>query len=207
MEHSAAYTDFVRIMENASGRERLLGIPANVLTDIFDWERDEVEEIIWKAFTEKDDIEMTYYLPRLKNYQPAEEVQKKLAKFNIPSRQNVALAYTMYKLSKNPSFLNIVKVNIMKKKEKTSYVAIVLQDCELEDENIYNLLKDLYVGLTDKFEVSFAEDGLFYYKGIIKTLGSTEEVQNNIELAKKYYSEDIEERKKLIVEFEKEFGN
>lgn len=205
MEHSEAYNNFIKIMENKNF-ERRFGIPPRVLDEVEPFERDDVEKIIWDRFVNLGDIEMTYYLPRLKNYQATEEVQKKLVEFSIPSRQNTSLAYCLYQLSNNPDFLKIVKTNILKKLEKTSYIYVIFQDCDKNDVNIYNLLKELYLELTDSAELTAVEKGLFFFKGIISNLYAYDNVQKNLELFNRYFSMDLEERKKLLIEFEKEFG-
>ena len=102
--------------------------------------------------------------------------------------------------------MNIVKNNIEKKTESTSYIALVLQDFEKNDENIYNLLRELYVNVADLEELCLIEDGLFFCKGIISSLFAVQTDEEINDLSRKYFSEDIEERKNLIDEFEKEFG-
>ena len=205
MEHSAMYNSFIGVV-NSSGISRLGGVPRYLLDEIYDWERDEVEQIIWNRFVDANDMDFAFYLPRLKNYQPMEEVKKKLDNYPIPSDTSVILAYTLYKISEDTNYLEIIRDNINKKVKGSCYISFVLQDCKLDDKNIYNLLRTLYTEITDLDELSLVEDGLFYYKGIIKKLFSPEELRKNIDLSKKYFAVDVEARKKLIDEFEKEFA-
>ena len=204
MDHSSMYNSFIKII-NSSGIDRLGGVPRYLLDEIYDWERDEVEEIIWNRFVNLNEMDLAFYLPRLKNYRPLEEVKKKLEIYPIPSEISVILAYTLYKLSGDTNYLEIVRENINKKEKGSCYTSFVLQDCELDDKNIYNLLKTLYSEITNPGEIRMVEDGLFYYKGILKQLFSVEEDKKNLDLIKKYYNSDVDERKKLINEFEKEF--
>lgn len=203
-QHSEMYTKFINII-NGTGYNRLGGIPKHLLNEVYDWEREEVENIVWNRFL-NNDMDMTFYLPHLTFFQPTETVKNKLGEYKIPSRQSVQLSYTMYKLTKEQDYLNIVKNNIEKKTESTSYIALVLQDFEKNDENIYNLLRELYVNVADLEELCLIEDGLFFCKGIISSLFAVQTDEEINDLSRKYFSEDIEERKNLIDEFEKEFG-
>lgn len=56
MENSNAYK-YLMNQINATGSEKLDGYDSKVMEKIFDWERDEVETIIWKTFHQKKDID------------------------------------------------------------------------------------------------------------------------------------------------------
>ncbi len=64
MHHSKAYNQLLSHV-NATGREKD-GYYPNILEEIYDYERDWAEDIIWKAFHDGD-IEVVMYLPKLKN--------------------------------------------------------------------------------------------------------------------------------------------
>lgn len=206
MEHSTSYTSFVNLINNTNSFARVNGIPGNLLVEIYDWERDDVENIIWNRFIKMNDMDMTYYLPRLKREVSIEEIEKKLTNYSIPSRQNVQIAYTLYRITANPKYLQLVKSNIVKKNERTSYVAIVLQDCDPKDSNIYSFLRELFIEEIQTGELVMVIDGLFFCKGIMKKMFSIEESNKCKELFSKYFSQDVGERKKLIIQFENEFG-
>lgn len=66
MENSDAYKRLVKQI-NAVGREKLDGYYSNTLEEIYDWEREDVETIIWNTFNEKKDTDLAVFLPKLKN--------------------------------------------------------------------------------------------------------------------------------------------
>lgn len=37
------------------------------MEEIYDWERDEVEDIIWDAFINKKEVDLAQFMPKLKN--------------------------------------------------------------------------------------------------------------------------------------------
>lgn len=205
MEHSEMYTYFIDLINGPSVDRRRSGIPSLLLDEIYDWEREEIEDIIWRRF-QVGDVDMTYYLPRLKYYQPVEKIEEMVSGCKIPSRMCVQLMYALYKINSDPDCLEIIKTNIVMKKEHTSYAALVVQDLDKEDKKIYDFLCNLYVSDIDTLEASIVEDGIMYLKGFRKKLFSFELTDEERAMHRKYYSEDVEERKRLMAEFRKEFG-
>ena len=49
MQNSKAY-DYLIKQLNANGSEKMDGYYSGVMEEIYDWEREEVEDIIWDAF-------------------------------------------------------------------------------------------------------------------------------------------------------------
>ena len=205
MEHSEMYTYFIDLINGPSVDRRMSGIPSLLLDEIYDWEREEIEDIIWRRF-QIGDVDMTYYLPRLKYYQPVEKIEEMVSECTIPSRMCVQLMYALYKIKGDPEYLEIIKNNIVMKKEKTSYAALIVQDLDKDDKKIYDFLCNLYVSDIDSLEASIVEDGIMYLKGFRKKLFSFELTDEERAMHRKYYSEDVEERKRLMAEFRKEFG-
>ena len=50
MDNSIAYKQLLKQI-NAVGSEKLNGYYPNTLEEIYDWERNKVEDIIWSAFS------------------------------------------------------------------------------------------------------------------------------------------------------------
>lgn len=55
------------------------------MEEIFDWERDEVEDIIWNTFYKNSDTELDLFLPKLQKYDGIKALKEELLKCNIPS--------------------------------------------------------------------------------------------------------------------------
>lgn len=60
MENGKACVYFFKQM-NASGSEKSDGYDSKILDDVYDWEREEVEEIIWKEFQKGKDGDLTVF--------------------------------------------------------------------------------------------------------------------------------------------------
>ena len=75
MENSIAYKQLLKQI-NAVGSEKLNGYYPNTLEEIYDWEREEVEDIIWDAFFNKKEIELAQFLPKLEKYDGIKALKK-----------------------------------------------------------------------------------------------------------------------------------
>ena len=51
MENSSEYKQFLSFI-NASTREKMDGYKLNIFENIYEWERDELEDIIWERFNQ-----------------------------------------------------------------------------------------------------------------------------------------------------------
>ena len=56
MQNSKAYDCLIKQL-NANGAEKKDGYYPRVMEEIYNWEREEVEDIIWDAFFNKKEIE------------------------------------------------------------------------------------------------------------------------------------------------------
>ena len=74
MENSSEYKQFLSFI-NASTREKMDGYKLNIFENIYEWERDELEDIIWERFNNESNIELACYLPQLKKYDGIEALQ------------------------------------------------------------------------------------------------------------------------------------
>lgn len=52
MQNSSAYSHLIKQL-NAKGSEKKDGYYPRIMEKIYDWEKDEVEDIIWDAFIKK----------------------------------------------------------------------------------------------------------------------------------------------------------
>ena len=63
MQNSKAYDCLIKQL-NAKKKD---GYYPRVMEEIYNWEREEVEDIIWDAFFNKKEIELAQFLPKLEN--------------------------------------------------------------------------------------------------------------------------------------------
>ena len=90
MQNSKAYGGLIKQL-NASGSEKMDGYYPEVMEEIYDWEREEVEDIIWKAFFNKNEIELAQFFPKLKKYDGIKALKESPYLLQIPSEQVLKL--------------------------------------------------------------------------------------------------------------------
>lgn len=200
MENSRAYEYLIKQL-HAIGSEKKDGYYPRIMEEIYDWEREEVEDIIWDAFVNKKEVGLAEFLPKLKKYDGLKALKKSPYLFEIPSDASVEIGKILYEATDNEKYLDVIKRNIEASPDEISFVA-VLSYCK-PGRKVYRMLTDIYINNEDDINRSTAVTGLLYNKGIIKDRSSIEESNNTMALHKKFKSEDREERKKILRRFER----
>ena len=200
MQNSSAYGYLLKQL-NASGSEKMDGYYPRILEEIYDWEREEVEDIIWDAFINKNEVELAPFLPKLEKYDGIKALKESPYLFQIPSDISVEIGKILYEATDDEDYLELIKRNIDASPDTISYVSI-LSYCKPSLKS-YNILVDIYVNNGNKVNRNTAVMGLLFNKGIIKDRSSIKESNDTIELRKKFKSENKEERKKILESFEK----
>ena len=177
-----------------------MDIDPEVMEEIYDWEREEVEDIIWDAFFNKNEIELAQFFPKLKKYDGIKALKESPYLLQIPSEASVEIGKILYEATGDEGYLDIIKKNIDASPETISFVSI-LSYCK-PCQRLYNILVDIYINNSNKVNRSTAVMGILYNKGIIKDRGSIKESNDVISLRKKFKSEDSIERQKILEKFE-----
>ncbi|MBU5472352.1 hypothetical protein [Roseburia sp. MSJ-14] len=199
MENSIAYKQLLKQI-NAVGSEKLNGYYPNTLEEIYDWEREEVEDIIWDAFFNKKEIELAQFLPKLEKYDGIKALKKSPYLLQVPSEASVEIGKILYEVTGDEEYLDLIKRNIDASPETISYVSI-LSYCK-PCQRVYNILADIYINNNNSVNRSTAVMGILYNKGIIKDRDSIKESNDVINLRKKFKSEDSAERQVILKKFE-----
>lgn len=200
MENSRAYVYLLNQM-NVCGSKKCDGYDPKVLDEIYDWERNEVEEVIWSKFQEGKDGDLAVFLPKLKRYDGIGALKDALAKCRIPSSHSVLVSRVLYENTGNTDYLDVIKQNIDKEENKISYVA-TLAYCT-PCKKAYNFLVDIYLRNDNEYIRSTAVTGILYNKRIIASPTNIIELSSIIELSRKFMADDMNERKRIIEMFEK----
>ena len=195
MENSKAYKHLIEQI-NATGSKRFDGYHPRMMEDIFDWERDEVEDLIWKTFHQDKDVELARFPPQLKKYDGIGALKEILAKSIIPSYISVTVSRVLYEYTGDDNYLDIIKQNIDKSKGEPSYVAI-LAYCK-PCKKAYDLLVEIYFNSDNTTNRSTAVTGILYNKGFIIDPINLQEMMAKVELRRKFIADDVNERKKII---------
>ena len=110
-EHSYAYNDLVKMVK-AVGYEKKDEYSNKTMEEIYDWERDEVEDIIWEKFQRDKDSMLSDLLVKLKKYDGLKTLEKAREEVYIPGPASIMLAKTLYNCTKDTKYLNIFEMNI-----------------------------------------------------------------------------------------------
>ena len=199
MENSDAYKRLMKQI-NAVGREKLDGYYSNTLEEIYDWERGDVETIIWNTFNERKDTDLAFFLPKLKNYNGINALKEMLLKCNIPSGNSVNISKVLYDISKEKQYLDLLFLNY-KKAESDLRVVSVIASCN-PNEDVYQMLVDIYINNKNSTIRSTALDGILYNKGYISNPDDIQEIIRQLELSRKFIKDTIAERREMIKQLE-----
>lgn len=67
------------------------GYYPRVMEEIYDWEREEVENIIWDAFNNKKEIELAQFLPKLEKYNGIKALRESPIYYKYQAKQVLKL--------------------------------------------------------------------------------------------------------------------
>lgn len=199
MQNSSAYNCLIQQF-NANGPEKMDGYYPRLMEEIYDWEREEVEDIIWDAFNHKKEMGVAQFLPKLKKHDGIKALRESPYLLQIPSEASVEIGKVLYEMTGDEGYLDIIKRNIDASPETISYVSS-LSYCK-PCQRLYNILADIYINSNNKVNRGTAVMGILYNKGIIKDRCSIKESNDVITLRKKFKSEDKVERQKILTKFE-----
>ena len=142
MQNSRAYGYLIKQL-NAGGSEKKDGYYPRIMEEIYDWEREEVEDIIWDAFMNKKDTELAPFLPKLKKYNGIKALKDSSYLFQIPSGASVRIGKVLYEATNDDNYLDLIKRNIDASPDTISYVA-ELSYCK-PCQKLYEILSDIYI--------------------------------------------------------------
>lgn len=199
MGNSHGYISLINQI-NGTGRQKLDGYNLKNLDEIFEWERDEIENVICLNFS-NNDIDLAIFLPKLKKYDGISLLKRKLQELTIPSSGSVLISQVLYETTKKEKYLDIIMQNIEESPDNISYVAS-LAGCS-PSEKAYSMLVHIYINNENEVIRSTAVTGILHNKGIIHNVDDLQEITQNISLRRKFLSNDSKRRKRIIEMFEK----
>lgn len=196
-EHSRAYQYLVDQID-AKGSQKLSGYYPRIMEEIYDWERKEVEDIIWQTFNTKIDTDLAMFLPKLKRYKGIDALKRVLNTCIIPSGNSLNIAEVLYNHTEEKKYLEVIKQNIFASRHKENLSAVsTLLRCKPSDA-VFTLLAEVYLATEDNVILGTAAKGLLYNKGYINDIHSLKEPENIIDLRRRFRLENKEERKAML---------
>ena len=202
--HSFAYNDLIKMIK-ATGREKMDGYYSKTMEEIYDWERDEVEDIIWEKFQKDRDSMLSDFLPKLKKYDGITALEKISTKVTVPSYASIDISKALYNSTLKTKYLDNFKENLG---YDDIVLVSILNTCTVT-EDLYNFLKELYLyyGVTkieDKSVVMMLIiEGLLRCKGYtLKPKASTSELRKHFKVIEIFEVDEIEAKKEIIKKLE-----
>lgn len=199
MENSQAYK-YLTEQVKATGSKKMDGYYPKILEEIFDWEREEVEDIIWDNFVNKNDSDLSIFLPKLNAYNGVEALKSKLEMCRIPSGNSVNIAKVLYEYTGDVYYLNVIRENIEKSTDKGPYVAML--SYVNPSPHLYELLVEMYVNSDDELVRAHAVRGILVNKQYIIDPHRFEEFIAAREVRKHFDKEGKAERAAVIKQLE-----
>ena len=200
MKHSRMYKEVMRWVGEIGTEEGYFNFYCNIFDKMHDWERDEVEAVIYEKFI-TDAMYIEYFamhMPNLKNYDGIEALKKYLKERGENQRDIIMVASALYNATLESQYVDIM-MDIYKNNPNLRYVSVI-SDCK-PSEALFEALADIYVNNGDETIWSTAGDGMLHCKGYFHESGfqcEKEISEEEIELGRLFLNaEDIEERKML----------
>jgi hypothetical protein len=201
MENSQAYKDFIKQIE-ATGRDKMDGYYPLTLENIYEWEREEIEDIIWDYFVNKNDSGLAIFMPKLKKYKGIDALKSKLDTFNIPSGGSVNIAEILYIISNEKKYLNVINQNYTLSANNYEKVSIVARLSRLaKNGDVYSKLVDIYISDIDKTNQLSALCGILWADGYLSDIDNFNEISKKMEFLRMFSVEIAEKRREIIMKY------
>ncbi len=204
MENSKAYLKFINAINLREKSGRFDGYDTDLFTHCYDWERQELEQLVWDRYCKHADWGVIYFFPQLKGIDVIPKIKKDVFMAYIPSDISMELSVVLYNMLGDIKYLEIIEKNIM---AKPDYIGFVPTAFELKpDSNVYALFKKLCINCTNNTNRMSDVRGMLYCKNIVSNPNSIPEIKLMLEYDKKINKKTSEERKEAIEAFEAEIG-
>ena len=201
MQNSQAYIDFVKRIK-AIGREKMDGYTPQTLENIYEWEREGVEDIIWYKFVKENDSDLAIFMPKLTKYNGVEILKSKLDKFVVPSRASFNIAETLYIATNENKYLRVIIENYNTTSNKATKIEYVSRLSRLaKKQEVYDKLIDIYINDNESVNQSTAIQGILWADGYLKNIDDIDEIIKNIQLLRLFKKDCKEDRNIVITDY------
>lgn len=201
MQNSQAYIEFIKQI-NAIGREKMDGYDPQTLENIYDWEKEEVEDTIWNKFVKENDSDLAIFLPKLTKYNGIEALKSKLDKFVVPSVASFNIAETLYVATNENKYLRLIIKNYNTTSDKATKVSYVSHLSRLaKKQEVYDKLIDIYINDNESVNQSTAIQGILWADGYLRNMDDVDELIKNIQLLRMFKKDCREDRGVIIADY------
>lgn len=199
MKNSKAYETFISQI-NASGSGKLEGYNQNLFDEIYDFEIEQVEDLIWSTFYSKHDTEILILFPPLKKYDGISALRQIIDNYSVPSQTNILISYLLYQNTEENRYLQLIEQNIVESDYNYTYIALV-NDLK-PSEQVYQLFVKIYKSCPNRIALSTCINGILFNKGFINNLDDLVQLSKIKELRKILKNVPLNERETMIEKLE-----
>jgi len=208
MEHSEMYNDLQEWLGLIGTREGDYYLKDGLLDDVYDWERDEVEEILYSNFI-KDGSATIYfarYMPKLRNYNGIKALKKIVAKCKSVYKYQKNVLVVLLEETGDKKYLDMI-IDLYhyweSRKQSAQMIGIIstlVHYCS-PTEDIFNALSEVYIDSEYIYVQGIASTGLLYNVGFIKDIYNytkEKDYKEKVHIFNMFITNDINKRIALV---------
>lgn len=224
--HSEAFEVLLKTM-NSKGMDRAYSdYDPNMFDKIYEWERDEAEDIIWNGFN--NDIRLSVYFSKLTKYDGIEALIKKMSEAKVPSPAGANLARELYTATGEEKYIDVIKQHLdaalelsgdsnasrdgnasnegnasrdgRSYYESASFYLTAMVFCK-PCEYLYSIFEDVYLNNPNEENRNIAAVGLMIGKGVLDEYRNLHMQKEVFEIWKKFDADTREERERILESF------
>ncbi len=209
MGHSQLYIRFFKYL-NSLGRERRAVYYFQYLDEVYDWERQDIEDAIYQKFVKENDLGFAELMPKLTKYNGVETLELKQQALISSDKPNFNIAKTLYNVTRDNKHINHMFDIYNRSKDNISRMGYVVGLQNLANvPDVYNKLVNIYINDEDEVNRTTAICGVLWADGYLVEPGIRyirdgydedvlTEINKEKELIKEFKNDKIEERKRII---------
>lgn len=197
-KHSDMYQDFL-VRCNAEGGARRTDYNLALFHEIYNWERNEIEEKIWEGINKKKDMDLLPFLLELKNFDGRKKLYNLLDNSSAPNILNFNISLILFQNGDKKQLNNLLS-NLKEVKGRTEKIQRIVSLRKMPyNKKMLAVFIDIYINDEDFIVRSAVLTNILTCAGLINS--NNEKNSNEIvNLKRKYESEDKRERERLIKE-------
>lgn len=201
MEKSKGYEYLIHHI-NATLSEKADGYNENLFNEIYDWEREEVEDLIWNTYYKdpRGQGDILVLFPELQKYDGIGALKKTLGDHNVSSYIKLQNAFLLYQNTEEKIYLRLIEKIIVESGYDYTYIAAV--EGLKPSEEVYQLFVRIYESQIDSIALSVSIDALLFNKGFIKDIYAVNQRAEIFEL-RRLFAVPLDQRRTMIAKLEK----
>ncbi|MCQ2211886.1 MAG: hypothetical protein MJZ34_16515 [Paludibacteraceae bacterium] len=201
MDNSQTYKLFLEQI-NATGSKKKDGYYPNIMEEIYDWEREQVEDILWSKFVVENEVDLAIFMPKLVKYDGVAALKTKMREFVVPSEGSYNIAEALYIMTNESEYLRVMLENYHTINEKSTKIGFVSRLSRLaKKQEVYDILIDIYKNDEENINQTTAIVGVLWADGYLQSVDDMDEMIKKLQLIQMFKKDSTDERKHMIANY------